>query len=536
MQKLGVQPLMMRQQIANALSKAVRVGTLPKMSTSEIFAVLGEEGADANTVLMPSDLVAQERIPEDAADTQIPRLLIQTNKTRRVGRAAFRSTCDMLRHNPYFAYRFYDDDRCEKLLREHFAPSVLEAWWTLRAGAAKADLWRYCALYVHGGVYLDLDACICGPLDRTSDDEQEALLTASRPRAFMIDAEANLIQWILCAAPRDAVLLRTIEMSVARILAREPNIFVATGPSVFTDAFITHHASTHAAQVVYASRTSMTWSDRLTFLKQHGAISECTGLVRATYDGYRHEDVYVGGSQERYLPTWGSEPTRGLYHASHLISNDEDDSIDDHTEHDGRQRSGARPYMRPPTGRYIWEGEDTLTDEIDLDEVRLSWRCALVLSAPRGSSGALPPHRVRVLREHTKNTPALPTGTSSFIHYPTATFEYECQRTDSAGTRQVCGVHSGVWRHAPGRAQQLHLFEWRVADDASGAGDGVEWLVCTEAPSVMEVDGDSQLILEGWEGSASVDGLAERLLKARRSARSQTEVGLRLPLVFRRCA
>ena len=42
------------------------------------------------------------------------------------------------------------------------------AWSTLRAGAAKADLWRYCALYVHGGVYLDLDACICGPLDRPS--------------------------------------------------------------------------------------------------------------------------------------------------------------------------------------------------------------------------------------------------------------------------------------------------------------------------------------------------------------------------------
>ena len=78
------------------------------------------------------------------------------------------------------------------------------------------------------------------------------------------------------------MLLRTIELATARILHREPNIFVATGPSVFTDAFISEHAE-HAdgprggARPVYASRTSMRWGERLEFLQVFGALARAYG-------------------------------------------------------------------------------------------------------------------------------------------------------------------------------------------------------------------------------------------------------------------
>lgn len=32
-------------------------------------------------------------------------------------------------------------------------------------GAARADIWRYCVLYLHGGLYLDDDSDIKVPLD-----------------------------------------------------------------------------------------------------------------------------------------------------------------------------------------------------------------------------------------------------------------------------------------------------------------------------------------------------------------------------------
>ena len=36
----------------------------------------------------------------------------------------------------------------------------------------------------------------------------------------------------------------------------------------------------------------------------------------AQFAGYQFSDVYEEGFDERYVPTWGLEPTRGLYHES----------------------------------------------------------------------------------------------------------------------------------------------------------------------------------------------------------------------------
>lgn len=53
----------------------------------------------------------------------------------------------------------------------------------------------------------------------------------------------------------------------------------------------------------------MEWSERLGFLQRHGAQNEPYELVRNVYAGYDYADVYAGGEEERYLPTWGAEPT-----------------------------------------------------------------------------------------------------------------------------------------------------------------------------------------------------------------------------------
>ena len=76
-----------------------------------------------------------------------------------------------------------------------------------------------------------------------ADWDEPRILPEKAERLFFYDAEANLIQWVLIANKGDAVLARCIELATERILAREPNIFVATGPSVFTDAFIDHHSA-----------------------------------------------------------------------------------------------------------------------------------------------------------------------------------------------------------------------------------------------------------------------------------------------------
>jgi len=60
------------------------------------------------------------------------------------------------RENPEFNVYVYDDEDCKKFLKEHFDPKVLDAYNSLVPGAYKADLWRYCILYIYGGIYIDI--------------------------------------------------------------------------------------------------------------------------------------------------------------------------------------------------------------------------------------------------------------------------------------------------------------------------------------------------------------------------------------------
>jgi mannosyltransferase OCH1-like enzyme len=58
--------------------------------------------------------------------------------------------------NPEFKYYLYDDKMCRDFIEQNFDKSVLYTFDKLTPGAYKADLFRYCVLYIYGGVYLDI--------------------------------------------------------------------------------------------------------------------------------------------------------------------------------------------------------------------------------------------------------------------------------------------------------------------------------------------------------------------------------------------
>jgi mannosyltransferase OCH1-like enzyme len=58
--------------------------------------------------------------------------------------------------NPEFKHHLYNDEQCYKFIKQHFDKEVADAFLTLVPGAYKADLWRYCILYINGGIYIDI--------------------------------------------------------------------------------------------------------------------------------------------------------------------------------------------------------------------------------------------------------------------------------------------------------------------------------------------------------------------------------------------
>jgi mannosyltransferase OCH1-like enzyme len=63
--------------------------------------------------------------------------------------------------NPEFEVCFYDEEMCKTFITNNFNSDVLEAYNLLKPCSYKSDLWRYCVLYVNGGIYLDIKySCI----------------------------------------------------------------------------------------------------------------------------------------------------------------------------------------------------------------------------------------------------------------------------------------------------------------------------------------------------------------------------------------
>ena len=58
--------------------------------------------------------------------------------------------------NPDIKVQIFDDAECATFLTANFPPEVVAAFHSLRPGAYKADLWRYCVLYIYGGIYMDI--------------------------------------------------------------------------------------------------------------------------------------------------------------------------------------------------------------------------------------------------------------------------------------------------------------------------------------------------------------------------------------------
>lgn len=64
---------------------------------------------------------------------------------------------NIMKLNPDIKYSFFDDKACQEFLKENFEENIIRAFTEIKNYAHKCDLFRYCYLYKHGGIYIDAD-------------------------------------------------------------------------------------------------------------------------------------------------------------------------------------------------------------------------------------------------------------------------------------------------------------------------------------------------------------------------------------------
>ena len=116
-------------------------------------------------------------------------------------------------------YKFYTDEMSLNFLSTHFPPEVREAYETLRPGAFKADLFRYCVLLIHGGVYADVDIMLESSLDLSIGPDIGFMVPQDEP-GTKVNRRMCLWNGFIAAAPGHPFLAKTIETVVNNIRNR----------------------------------------------------------------------------------------------------------------------------------------------------------------------------------------------------------------------------------------------------------------------------------------------------------------------------
>jgi len=181
---------------------------------------------------------------------RIPKTIIQTYVNNNIPEPIFNNLQIILKTNPEYDYRLITDQEGIELIKTHFDERTLNAFLKLKIGAAKGDFIRYIALYLFGGVYLDLDASIDMDLNTFINPNDEFI--------FFINGDVNLEQFCFMIRPQHPLLLNIIKEMVNRIENKERNIFKATGPILFNDVIY----NTMNNSNIYDTDKNTTYSER----------------------------------------------------------------------------------------------------------------------------------------------------------------------------------------------------------------------------------------------------------------------------------
>ena len=153
-----------------------------------------------DNILTPSQPLACEQV------CKIPKIILQTysNPTR----IPKKVESNFNKFAKGYERRVYSDSDAIQFLSQYFSVAVLNKFTTLKRGAHKADLLRYCLLYIYGGIYLDIKTELVQPIDEMFKDRTITTCLTKGAR--------STYQGIIAAPPCQPIFLHLIHLILSR--------------------------------------------------------------------------------------------------------------------------------------------------------------------------------------------------------------------------------------------------------------------------------------------------------------------------------
>jgi hypothetical protein len=163
---------------------------------------------------------------------KIPKKIYQSWKTKELDPKMSQLVDETKKLNPEYEYELYDNKDCADFIFKHFGQSYLNAFDVLIPGAFKCDFWRYCILYIQGGVYMDIDMVPLIPFREIISENDEFVSIVDFKHSLV--PRCGIFQAFIAVVPKHPILLYALQLSFANIVTRRVEIdnFSVAGPVV----------------------------------------------------------------------------------------------------------------------------------------------------------------------------------------------------------------------------------------------------------------------------------------------------------------
>tara|TARA_Y100000361_G_scaffold143314_1_gene150217 strand:+ start:119 stop:889 length:771 start_codon:yes stop_codon:yes gene_type:complete len=163
----------------------------------------------------------------------IPKHVYQTWRDSNIPKNIEEGMISLRKKNPELEFHFFDDNACRDFIEKYFGNRVLNAYNTLIPGAYKADLWRYCIMYIKGGIYIDIKYDTVDDFKLNTLTDQEYYIRDIH--AIKIGyGEEYVYNALLVSKPGNEIYKKCIDRIVKNVENRDycKNDLDITGPSL----------------------------------------------------------------------------------------------------------------------------------------------------------------------------------------------------------------------------------------------------------------------------------------------------------------
>jgi len=166
---------------------------------------------------------------EEQVRNGVPLVIYESWHSHMIPKGMMDNIHNLIEMNPEFDYYLFSDEECAEFIKANFDKEVLDAFYMLKPGAFKSDLWRYCVLYKNGGVYLDIKYYSTIPLIDIIDENQTVFVKDSgAPRTI----DGCFYNGFLIAPPGNEVFKECISdiVNSCKNQLYKRNVLDITGP------------------------------------------------------------------------------------------------------------------------------------------------------------------------------------------------------------------------------------------------------------------------------------------------------------------